>query len=136
MDSVPSVCDSDSQDLSATIVAYAKALEELTGVNVGQLLPIPAISNDRFADAKKYQDRGLHQILFRFSPDDYKEAGQIWRGTHPEDGSPLRVEDAIPAGAPPPDLPEEPQLTAPLGPEMDPEMFKDVASRLFGKSKS
>src|SRR5215210_6326184 len=53
------------------IVAYAKALEELTGVNVGKLLPIPDLSNDKFSYAKKYMDRGLHQILFRFSPDDY-----------------------------------------------------------------
>jgi Mn-containing catalase len=116
------------------IVAYAKALEALTGVNVGQLLPIPDISNDKFPDARKYQDRGLHQILFRFSPNDYCELGAIWTGSHPEDGSPLRVEDAIPAGAAPPDLPSEPQLTAPLGPEIDPNLFKEVASRLFGSN--
>ena len=114
------------------IVAYAKALEALTGVNVTQLLPVPEISNDRFADARKYQDRGLHQVLFRFSPDDYRELGAIWKGSHPEDGSPLRVEDAIPAGARPPALPSEPQLSAPLGPEIDASMFKEVASRLFG----
>jgi Mn-containing catalase len=116
------------------IVAYAKALEELTGVNVGKLLPMPDISNDRFADAKKHMDRGLHQVLFRFSPNDYREIGKIWKGTHPEDGSPLRVEDSIPEGATPPDLPEEPQLTAPLGPDIDPQMFGDVASKLFGGS--
>jgi Mn-containing catalase len=116
------------------IVAYAKALEELTGVDVGKLLPIPDISNDKFSAAKKFQDRGLHQILFRFSPEDYTELGQIWKGTHPEDGSPLRVEDGIPHGAPPPDLSPEPQLTSPFGPDMDPSMFKEVASRLFGKS--
>ena len=40
------------------IVAYAKALEKLTGVDVGKLLPIPDISNKRFPDAKKYEDRG------------------------------------------------------------------------------
>jgi Mn-containing catalase len=116
------------------IVAYAKALEALTGVDVGKLLPIPEINNNKFADAKKYQDRGLHQVLFRFSPDDYRQMGEIWKGPHPEDGSPLRVEDAIPAGFPPPELPSEPQLTAPLGPEIDPSMFTEVANRLFGKS--
>jgi Mn-containing catalase len=116
------------------VVAYAKALEALTGVNVGQLLPIPDLSNDKFPDARKYQDRGLHQILFRFSPNDYRELGAIWTGSHPEDGSPLRVEDAIPTGAAPPDLPSEPQLTAPLGPEIDPNLFKEVASRLFGSN--
>jgi Mn-containing catalase len=114
------------------IVAYAKALEKLTGVDVGKLLPIPDISNKRFPDTKKYEDRGLHQILFRFSPDDYTELGQIWNGPHPEDGTPLEVKDAIPQGAVPPDLPAEPQLSSPLGPDIDPELFGDIASRLFG----
>jgi Mn-containing catalase len=114
------------------IVAYAKALEKLTGVDVGKLLPIPEISNKRFPDTKKYEDRGLHKILFRFSPDDYTELGQIWNGPHPEDGTPLEVKDAIPEGAVPPDLPAEPQLSSPLGPDIDPELFADIASRLFG----
>jgi Mn-containing catalase len=114
------------------IVAYAKALEKLTGVDVGKLLPVPEISNQRFPDAKKYEDRGLGQILFRFSPEDYTELGQIWNGTHPETGQPLTVEDSIPKGAPAPELPAEPQLSAPLGPEIDAAMFKEVASRLFG----
>jgi Mn-containing catalase len=114
------------------IVAYAKALEKLTGVDVGKLLPIPEISNQRFPDARKYEDRGLGQILFRFSPEDYTQIGQIWNGPHPETGKPLTVEDAIPQGAPAPELPAEPQLSAPLGPEIDPAMFKEIASRLFG----
>jgi Mn-containing catalase len=114
------------------IVAYAKALEKLTGVDVGKLLPIPEISNKRFPDTKKYEDRGLHQILFRFSPDDYTELGQIWNGPHPEDGKPLEVKDAIPEGAVPPELPAEPQLSSPLGPDIDPALFAEIASRLFG----
>jgi manganese catalase len=114
------------------IVAYAKALEKLTGVDVGKLLPVPDISNKRFPDAKKYEDRGLHQILFRFSQDDYTQIGQIWNGPHPEDGTPLEVKDGIPGGAPPPELEAEPQLCAPLGPDIDPEVFADVATRLFG----
>jgi Mn-containing catalase len=114
------------------IVAYAKALEKLTGVDVGKLLPIPDISNKRFPEAAKHEKKGLHQILFRFSPDDYREISQIWNGAHPEDGSPLRVEDGPPEGFDPPDLPAEPQLAAPLGPDIDSEMFKDVAKKLFG----
>lgn len=114
------------------IVAYGKALEKLTGVDVTTLLPIPDISNKRFPEAKAHEAKGLHQILYRFSPDDYKEITQIWNGPHPEDGSPLRVEDGPPEGFDPPDLPEEPQLTAPLGPDIDPVMFKDIAKKLFG----
>ncbi len=32
-----------------------------------------------------------------------------------------------------PDLDSEPQLTAPLGPDIEAEMFKDVAEKMFGK---
>ncbi|MBA3496470.1 MAG: manganese catalase family protein, partial [Gemmatimonadales bacterium] len=45
------------------IVAYAKALEKLSGVDVGKLLPIPDISNKRFPEAAKHEARGLHRIL-------------------------------------------------------------------------
>lgn len=113
------------------IVAYAKALEKLTGVDVGKLLPIPDISNKRFPEAAKHEARGLHQILFQFSPEDYPRADEIWNGTHPEDGSPLTVHVGAPQGFDPPDLDEEPQLTAPIGPDIDPEMFMDVAGKLF-----
>jgi Mn-containing catalase len=112
------------------IVAYAKALEALTGVNVGKLLPIPDISNKRFPDAKKHEAKGLHQILYRFSPSDFTQVGQIWNGTHPEDGSPLRVEDGPPEGAAPPELDAEPQLTAPIGPDIDMGLLKDIAKRM------
>lgn len=84
-------------------------------------------------EARKLQDdTGLHQILYRFSPDDYKRISEIWRGPHPEDGSELRVVDGPPQGAPAPDLDEEPQLTAPVGPDLDPEYVKDGAKRIFG----
>jgi Mn-containing catalase len=114
------------------IVAYARALEVLSGVNVGKLLPIPDISNKQFPEARKHEAKGLHQILYRFSPTDYTELGQIWNGPHPEDGSALRVVDGPPEGFTPPDLDEEPQLTAPVGPDMDPGTLKDIAKRLFG----
>ena len=114
------------------IVAYAKAIEALSGVDIGKLLPIPDISNKQFPEARRFQDDGLHQVLFRFSPSDYTQMGRIWTGTHPEDGSPLRVEDRPPEGFTPPDLDEEPQLTAPVGPELDPGLLKDVAKHVFG----
>jgi len=113
------------------IVAYAKALQKLTGVDVGKLLPIPDISNKQFPEARKHEEKGLHRILYRYSPDDYKEIVQIWNGTHPEDGSELQVQDGPPEGFTPPNLPEEPQLTAPLGPDFDQELFQDVAKKLF-----
>jgi Mn-containing catalase len=115
------------------IVAYAKALEALTGVNVGKLLPIPDISNKKFPEARKHEEKGLHQILYRFSPKDYTEISKIWGGPHPEDGSPLTVVDGPPEGFDPPELGEEPQLTSPLSADVDAGMFKDIAARMFGK---
>lgn len=111
------------------IVAYARALEKLTGADLGKLFPIPDISNKRFPEAKKHEDKGLHRVLFRFSPDDYKRVVEVFNGPHPEDGGELTVLDAIPEGYPPPDLDEEPQLTAPIGPDF----LEDAAKRLFGK---
>lgn len=110
------------------VVAYARALEKLTGADLGKLFPIPDISNKKFPEARKLEEKGLHRIMFRFSPDDYRQLGQVWNGQHPEDGSELIVEDAIPVGAPPPDLDEEPQLTAP---GIDPELLADMAKRVF-----
>ncbi len=118
------------------IVAYAKALEKLTGVDVGKLLPIPEISNKRFPEAKQHEDRGLHQILYRFSPTDYQEITQIWNGPHPEDGSELIVQQGPPEGFDPPELPAEPPRPAPIGPDLDPvlapELFQDLAKQQFG----
>lgn len=109
------------------IVAYARALEKLTGADVGKLLPIPDISNKKFPEARKLEEKGLHRIMFRFSVDDYKRVGEVWNGPHPEDGKELVVEDAIPAGFAPPDLDEEPQLTSP---GIDPAMVAEFAERL------
>jgi Mn-containing catalase len=64
--------------------------------------------------------------MFRFSPNDYKQIAEIWNGPHPEDGSELRVEDAIPEGAAP-NLPAEPQLTAP---GVDMGFVREVAKHL------
>ncbi|MEA2514110.1 MAG: Mn-containing catalase, partial [Thermomicrobiales bacterium] len=110
------------------VVAYARALEHLTGADLGKLFPIPDISNKQFPEARRLEDQGLHQIMFRFSPSDFQRLGEVWNGPHPEDGSELRVEDRIPEGAPPPNLEEEPQLTAP---GVDMAFVQEVAQRLF-----
>jgi Mn-containing catalase len=113
------------------IVAYAKALEKLTGVNVGKLLPIPDISNKKFPEAKKHEDEGVHLKLYRFSPEDYNEAGKVWNGPHPEDGKECTFMH-LPAnfGAKVPDLEPEPQLNAPL----DEATLKEMVKWLSGKS--
>jgi Mn-containing catalase len=110
------------------VVAYARALEKLTGADLGKLFPIPDISNKQFPEARKLEEQGLHRIMYRFSLDDYRRIGEVWNGPHPEDGGELVVEDSIPKGATPPDLDAEPQLTAP---GVDPEFMKEAAARLF-----
>ena len=110
------------------VVAYARALEKLTGADLSKLFPIPDISNQKFPEAKKLEDQGLGHVMFRFSPSDYGRMAEVWNGPHPEDGQELRVEDSIPEGFAPPDLPEEPQLTAP---GIDMEFLQEAAKRLF-----
>jgi Mn-containing catalase len=109
------------------IVAYAKALEKLTGVNVGKLLPIPDVSNKKFPEARAHEEKGLHRVLYQFSPEDYKRAAEVWTGTHPEDEQPLVFQHLPPGfGAPAPDLEPEPQLGAPL----DPDTLKDFLKKM------
>jgi Mn-containing catalase len=112
------------------IVAYARALEVLTGADLSKLFPIPDISNKKFPEAKALEDQGLHLVLFRNNPKDYAKAAQVFKGPHPEDGQPLEVVDGQPEGFPPPLLEEEPQLTAPGIGAIDDEMLREIMKRL------
>ena len=110
------------------VVAYAKALEVLTGANVGALLPIPDVSNKKFPEARKLEEsEGLHTILYKQGKE-YNELAKIWNGPHPEDGQQLVVKDEMPKGYPWPELPEEPQLNSPG--DIDPGMLKYYADKL------
>ena len=111
------------------VVAYARALEKLTGADLGKLFPIPDLSNQKFPEARKLEEKGYGHIMFRFSPNDYTTIGEIWNGPHPEDGKPLTVSDEMPQGYAPPELPEEPQLNAP---GLDPEMVAAAVKRVMG----
>lgn len=112
------------------VVAYARALEQLTGVDVKKLVPVPDLSNKAFPETRKYEDNGLHRKLYTFSQEDYRQAGLVFNGPHPEDGQPLEVVFGAPEGVPTPDLDEEPQLNAPGADDFDPEMFRDIAKKL------
>ena len=109
-------------------LAYAKALEELTGVDVKKMLPIPAIPDSAFKEAQPFTDQGLHGKLYRFSPDDFKDIGAIWHGEHPIDGTPLEVEDNPPEGGQAADSPEERVVSSP-GLNMD--ELQEMAQRLM-----
>ncbi|UHA75047.1 manganese catalase family protein [Paenibacillus sp. 481] len=94
------------------ILAYAKALEMATGVDVTKLLPVPNLDNRAFHAARKFEDLGLGRILYTWSDNDYRDINLIWRGNHP-DGKPLEVIEGTPKGAPIPDLPDLPEEFAP-----------------------
>ena len=54
-------------------VAYAKALEHLTGTDLSKLFPTPRIPTDKIPECKPHIKKGLHATLYRFSADDYVE---------------------------------------------------------------
>ena len=109
-------------------LAYAKALEELTGVDMKKMLPIPAVPDSAFKEAQPFTDQGLHGKLYRFSPDDFKDISAIWHSEHPIDGTPLEVEDSPPEGGQAADPPEERVVSSP-GLNMD--ELQEMAQRLM-----
>jgi len=109
-------------------VAYAKALEELTGANVTKMLNIPNISNDKFPETRQYTEQGTHRTLYRFSPDDFKDIDKVWKGPHPEDGQEVFVQDGPPEGGQAADHPEEPSVYAP---GYDPDELAEIAQHMM-----
>jgi len=109
------------------ILAYAKALEIATGVDVKKMLPIPNLQNTAFDAAKKFEDRGLGNKLYTFSDHDYKDIALIWKGVNPANGAPLEVVQGAPAGGPMPDLSAVPEEFAPGVSQED---FMEIARRL------
>jgi Mn-containing catalase len=112
-------------------VAWARALETLTGVEVTKMLNIPKISNERIPEAKSFNDQGVHRTLYRFSPDDYRDIDKIWRGPHPEDGRELVVRDGPPEGGRVNPLSEEPQVFAP---GYHPGELMEIAQRMMQRA--
>ncbi|WP_147802770.1 manganese catalase family protein [Alkalicoccus halolimnae] len=108
-------------------LAYAKALEEITGVDVKKMMPIPDLDNSKYEEAEKFERLGLHRKLFTFSPEDYRDIDKIWVGNHPDDGKPLEVEIGMPEGGEKPDFEAKPEEFAP---GYSPEDFYDIAAKL------
>jgi Mn-containing catalase len=109
-------------------VAYARALENLTGANLMKLFPSPRIPTDKIPECQPHIKRGEHLKLYRFSPEDFREIKAVFNGPHPETGEDLIVADEVsPAGAPSFDLPAQEAVFAP-GP--DPEMLAEVSAKL------
>lgn len=121
-------------------MAYARALQELTGVEMSKMLPIPNIGNKMFPEAKKFMEGNLHLKLYRFSPDDYRECSAFWSGTAPEGytegvGSSDQFEfiDAPPSGA---DLAHLAGIASSFAPNYAPEEIFEIANKLYKQAKS
>ena len=108
-------------------VAYARALENLTGADLTKLFPSPRIPTDKIPECKPHIERGDHLRLYRFSPEDYQELAAVFNGPHPETGQALEVVDEPPEGALAYDLPAQPAVFAP---DYAPEEIAEIAKKL------
>jgi Mn-containing catalase len=108
-------------------IAYARAIELLTGADLMKMFPSPRIPTDKIPECKPHIERGDHRRLYRFSPSDYLELAAVFRGPHPETGEELEVADEAPEGAPAHDLPPQPAVFAP---DVVPEDIAEIAARL------
>ena len=108
-------------------LAYARALENLTGADLTKLFPSPRIPTDKIPECKPHIKRGEHTKLYRMSETDYHELAAVWNGSHPETGDDLVVEQGPPEGAAPNDLPSQPAVFAP---DYSPEEIAEIATRL------
>jgi Mn-containing catalase len=109
-------------------VAYARALENLTGVDLMKLFPSPRIPTEKIPECRPHLERGEHLKLYRFSPSDFQEIAAVFNGPHPETGEELYVaEEPHPEGAPAFDLPSQPAVFAPAP---EPQEIEQIAARL------
>jgi Mn-containing catalase len=108
-------------------VAYARAVEKLTGADLSKLFPAPRIPTDKIPECRPHIKRGEHTKLYRFSPSDYGEIVAVFNGPHPETGEELEVVDHPPEGALANDLPAQPAVFAP---DYAPEEIQQIAAKL------
>jgi Mn-containing catalase len=108
-------------------VAYARALENLTGANLMQMFPTPRIPTEKIPECRPHIKRGDHLRLYRFSPQDYLELAAVFNGPHPETGEELEVVDEAPEGVPAHDLAAQPAVFAP---DYAPEEVAEIAAKL------
>jgi Mn-containing catalase len=113
-------------------LAYAKALESLTGVEIAKMLPIPKLENSLFPEARKFEGMGVHRKLYRFSPSDYQDIRLIWQGQSPDGSGPLEVVDGPPEGG---HLARLDPISESFAPEFHPEEIFEIAQKLYDKAK-
>ena len=109
-------------------LAYARALELLTGADLMKLFPSPRIPTEKIPECQPHLERGEHLRLYRFSQEDFQEVIAVFKGPHPETGEELEVADVPhPIGAPAHDLPPQPAVFAP---DYAPEELAQIAQKL------
>ena len=109
-------------------LAYARALELLTGADLMKLFPSPRIPTEKIPECQPHIERGEHLRLYRFSQEDFQEVAAVFKGPHPETGEELEVADVPhPIGAPAHDLPPQPAVFAP---DYAPEEIAQIAQKL------
>ncbi|MEH3054652.1 MAG: manganese catalase family protein [Patulibacter minatonensis] len=109
-------------------VAYARALENLTGADMTKLFPTPRIPTDKIPECKPHIERGDHARIYRFSPNDFTQIAAVFNGVHPETGDPLEVVDDDPESRPRPHDPDpQPDVFAP---DYAPEEIEEIADKL------
>ena len=108
-------------------VAYARALELITGADLTKTFPAPRIPTDTIPECQPHLEAGLHRTLYRFSPGDYQEVVAVFKGPHPETGEELVVADEAPEGFPWPEAPPEPDVFAP---DYAPDEIVEIAQKL------
>ena len=121
-------------------MAYAKALEQLTGVDMKKMLPIPNIANKTFPEARQFMELGLHMNLYRFSMKDYAECASIWEGEAPAEyhegvgpNRTFKFIDAPPEGG---DLTHLAGIASSFAPNYAPEEIMEIANKLYAKAKN
>ena len=108
-------------------VAYARALELITGADLTKTFPAPRIPTEKIPECRPHLKAGSHKTLYRFSPEDYREVVAVFKGPHPETGEELEVADGPQPGFEPQDLPAQTEVFAP---DYAPDEIAEIAQRL------
>ena len=93
-------------------VAYARALERLTGADLMKLFPAPRIPTDKIPECSPTSSAAITSG----STDSHRTTTRAQRGVqraHPETGEDLVVIDEAPAGFPPTTFPPSPRCSLP-----------------------
>jgi Mn-containing catalase len=109
-------------------VAYARALENLTGADMTKLFPSPRIPTDKIPECQPHIKNGDNARIYRFSPEDFTQVAAVFNGLHPETGEKLEVVADDPTTRPRPDDPlPQPDVFAP---SYEPEEIEEIADKL------